>query len=364
MHDSLEHAIPPHLICERTRPLHKNATREPKGESYSFWFDPSVENIVILYVGLQFREGADADVPTASIRRYLSCARTGTDSGYYYCEAAGQDSENYQNVVFTAYWKDPQDYRTWKASVPEDWYHEGLSLDGPFGAFYELYTPNVRDLETSFSHTIPHGWGHIADHTTRPTDLHDYMGSMRDRFPRSQTDDLIPGGRPEAINLPAGAETRGRIITVKPHNNAVVLNSGQRWKLAVEDEQEYYLRKTKPKLDIFRSPLKESSLQAGCYFERFLFLNTPEGDSCHSFSYSLWHSQANLEAFVLRKAHQELMGVAFLDYFKRQKTGGSRFETYHEAMVLEEGNQQFEYFNCHPRTGMLLAVQSEGLVPV
>ncbi|KAJ6256358.1 phenylacetaldoxime dehydratase family protein [Drechslerella dactyloides] len=349
---SLEHAIPPHLIVERTQPWHKDARQPPKGASHSFWFGSDIESIVVLYIGLQFLPGTDVDVPVASTRKYLNRVH---DGHYYHCETSGLDDEGYQTIVSIAYWKNTQDYRVWKAALPKDWYHEGLELDGPVGAFIEIYTPTVRDLESSYSHTIPHGWGHIADHTTKPTDLCGYLGSMRDRFPRAQSDELIAKGHPKAVNLPAGADSRGRIVAVEPHSNAVVVNSGQRWKLAEEEEREYYHSRIQPKLNIFLTPLAEG-LSAGCYFQRFLVMNCPETNSCHTISYSLWHSQSHLEAYVLKKPHRELMSVAIVDYLKRQKSGGAKLELYHEAMVLEEKNQAFEYFNCHPRTGMLRAI--------
>lgn len=340
---SLEPAIPQHLRVERTQPSRApEGFKGPTTNSHCTLFHPEVSGLVVLYLGVQREACVDASSAIATIEKWLG------DNPLHQERATYNDPQGYTHTFVIAYWKNDASYHDFAATLPADWWHEGLPQDGQIGVSYECYRPRIIDTETTYSHQKPEGWGHLAERMTGPTDTHEYWGSARDRIPRSQTDPLTPDGTPAPVGFEPGMETLGRLVSVKPHDNLCVLRSGQS---TVHAQGRDLTRFDKGITPVLKKGMGELEQQAGmkCYFNRFVTLE--EGGGKKTFSYSAWHSLSDLEAWIEGPAHMAIFNARKAQFSNE----GSDVELYHENMVLKADAQTFLYFNCHAATGMLRA---------
>lgn len=343
--DALEEAIPAHLMRERTCPRSGPPGFIPRHASYSARFSADVTALPMIYVGLQFPPGTEAGPAIQLIESGIA----GPHGPEFSDRAYFVDKSGFENLVFALYWRGAENFRRWRISVAEDWWHSGLAIDGPIGAFQESYQPSVMDTETTFSHQHPEGYAVLADKMSGKTDTHEYWGSARDRIPRAQFDELIPGKA--IVTTQVAEETRGQKIVVKPGDNLCLLRSGQDWSETSDEERAFYLQKVKPFLEIGMAELSESGSKLGCYFNRYMQLEGRDGQLEKTYSLSAWRSLSDLENWVKADTHLQIFGAGIRHY---KKAGDeARLRLYHEMMVLKAGAQSFEYFNCHRNTGML-----------
>lgn len=342
-----ESAIPEHLIVERTQPAKLPPNHVPPAKLYCARFEPAVTSFVIQYVGIQFRAGPAAEREAAVAISQLKDFLKRVNGPGFYDEAHCIDAAGYTNVIFAAYWNDPMSYAAWKDGLPSDWYYQGLAANGAVGAYLELLKPDIRDLETSFSHRHPEGLSHLCDDWSGPTLEHTYWGSMRDRIPRSQTDAL------EAMGNPVVELGESRTVRVTPHDNLVVIRSGQDWTQVDEAERAYYENDLAKKLDKGMAEISEG-LDWGCFFQNLFTLQAGGLRLEKTYSLSMWRSLKNLEDWTTQSSkHMEI----FASRIRHEGTaqGKSMIRTYHEVIVLKAADQSFEYFNCHAGTRMLRA---------
>ncbi|WP_181168034.1 phenylacetaldoxime dehydratase family protein [Mesorhizobium sp. B2-4-19] len=304
----------------------------------------------MIYLGIQFRPGASAAASIANLRSGLS----GPSAPGFFDEARFVDESGYVNAVFVGYWDDRAIYDRWAGSLPTGWWHRELPLTGEVGAFREAYTPAIVDTETTFSHPYPEGYSTIAAGMSGKTDTHEYWGSARDRIPRAQTETLLPDGRPRAPYIASGAETRGRRIEIVPHGNLCVLRSGQDWSETRGEERAFYLQKVRPMLEKGMAEISGSGLSLGCYFNRYMMIESTDGPVEKTYSVSAWHSLGHLESWVKADTHLAIWAAGI----KHFKLAGdeARLRLYHELVVLKAHDQSFDYFNCHRGTGMLCSI--------
>jgi aldoxime dehydratase len=85
---------------------------------------------------------------------------------------------------------------------------------------------------------------------------------------------------------------------------------------------------------------------------------TPDGRPAEkSYGMSWWKSLAALERWAeSHPTHVRIFGAAM----KYLSTLGpaAKLRLYHEVTIARTDEQFFEYFDCHPQTGMLNAVQA------
>jgi aldoxime dehydratase len=352
MHDiTLEAAIPSHLQVKRTRQTLAPKGLVPQHPSYSARFDPSVKGLTMAYFGVQYRPDAEAEAQ--AVIAALHDGLAGSDGSAYWDAAREVDEAGYVNHIAAAYWTDPGAQPKWEAARSNDWWHKELALDGAIGAFREVYRPSLMDSETTFTHPYPEGYSKIAAHMSGATDTHEYWGASRDRIPRSQVDAMEPQGVPHAN----ATETHGRLVVVEPHGNLCLLRSGQDWTITEAAERAFYLEKVRPYLDAGMAELKQpEGLKAGCYFNRYVQLQTPDGPIEKTYSLSAWHSLVQIEQWVQTETHLAIFGAGIKHY--KNAGENARLRLYHEMSVLKATDQSFTYFNCHPETGMLRALKA------
>jgi aldoxime dehydratase len=343
----LEAAIPLHLQRQRTRPLGAPKDFRPKHASHSARFDASVKSLPIIYLGIQFPPGTIAEPAIQTIKEGIA----GSEGPEFHDRASFVDEAGLINVVFALYWRDPERYLRWRDIMPDGWWHNELSLNGQIGAFEETFVPAVEDTETTFSHPHPEGYSVLSDGMSGKTDTHEYWSSARDRIPRAQTEDLAAEPSLTQWAELVSEETGGRLLRLRPQNNICMLRSGQDWSETSGAEHTFYLEEVLPVLEIGMREITEHGLKLGCCFNRYMQIADEKGVKEKTYSMSVWHSLANLEAWVRAETHLKIFGAGIRHY--KQAGDAAKLKLYHEMMVLKASNQSFVYFNCHPRTGLL-----------
>jgi aldoxime dehydratase len=348
----LEPAIPQHLRTKRTQPLRTSEDFVPASTSYSSRFKPSVTTLPFVYFGIQYTD-KNAEVETLADR--LKQGFSKPNGPAHWDRATYIDEAGYTNKVIAAYWKDKEMFKAWQNGQAVNWWCEGIDMNGPIGLFREAYTPGVEDTETTFSHTHPEGYSHLADHWSEPTDTHDYWGSARDRMARSQTDPFEPAGQPSAT-LEPGKDSLGKHVRVTPHENLCLLRSGQDWTQTEGTERAFYLEKVEPTLRKGMMEIRNEGLSKGCYYNRYMTVTTEDGEPIEkTYSVSGWHSISEIEQWVQKATHLAIYNVGVKHY--QRMDGKAKLRLYHEMFVIRAADQHYEYVNCHAQTGMLKATR-------
>lgn len=347
----LEPAIPEHLQVPHAREPGVDANYVPATASYSARFRPSVRTLPMIFVGVQYRE---ASRRSEAVLEQLAAGLAMPSGPLFWDRAEFVDQLGFVNAVLAAYWDDRSAYDAWQASTPGDWWRAGVPADGDVGCFKECFTPGIEDTETTFSHPHPEGYAKIASGMSGEVREHGYWGSSRDRIPRSQTDSLTATGMPLAREAVQG--TLGRHIIVEPHDNLCLLRSGQDWSSTTGAERAFYLDQVEPVLREGMTSLRDDGLSFGCFFNRFMRVVTDDGPLEKTYSLSAWHDLSATEQWARdSRQHLAIFGRGTQHY--SQAGQQAMLSLYHEMSVIRARDQSFEYFNCHPRTGMLNAIR-------
>ncbi|MDA9409192.1 phenylacetaldoxime dehydratase family protein [Bradyrhizobium sp. CCBAU 45384] len=343
----MESAIPAHLETPRTRHKRVPDDYQPPYPSFVARYKPGVSRVVMAYFGVQHRGAlsAAATEALAEIGRLFA----GEGGPTHWDRAHYVDQAGHPNIVSVAYWDDIARFDTWFAPAREAW--TGESRDG-IGTFIEVLRPAVARHETLFSSLgRSEGVAAIAEGMSGEVQEHAYWGGMRDRIPLSQTDPMSPGGNPELIR-------DGARLRVKAHDNLCLIRSGQDWSDTEASERKLYLDDVEPVLREGMDFLRDDGLGIGCYANRYMRVLSADGKASEkSYGQSWWRSLAALERWAeSHPTHVKIFGAAM----KYLSTLGpsAKLRLYHEVTVAAADEQFFEYLNCHPKTGMLAAVET------
>ncbi|BCH24263.1 phenylacetaldoxime dehydratase family protein [Mesorhizobium sp. L-8-3] len=348
----MEAAIPQHLRVVRSHHPGVARTRHPRVRddyqppypSYVARHKPDVKRVVMAYFGLQSRtiDGDVVRVPLAAIAEAFSAE----DGPGHWDRASYIDEANFPTVVSIAYWDDPHRFDRWFARHGVNWAGSERP-DTPLGFFTEVLRPSIDRYETLFSSTgRPEGVGALADGLSGMVREHAYWGGMRDRIPLSQTDDMAPRGAPRVD----GSKKHRRVT---PHRNICLIRSGQDWTDTDDEERRLYLQDVEPVLRAGMDFLRDEGLACGCFANRYMQVLGSDGRPVEkSFGMSWWHSLDALDRWSeSHPTHVAIFGAA-MKYLSRLGPA-AKLRLYHEVTVAAEEEQFFEYFNCHPSTGML-----------
>ncbi|MDA9521428.1 phenylacetaldoxime dehydratase [Bradyrhizobium sp. CCBAU 11434] len=343
----MESAIPAHLETQRT--CHKRVPDDyqPPYPSFVARYKPGVSRVVMAYFGVQHRGAASAAAMGALAE--IAGLFAGEGGPTHWDRAHYVDQAGHTNIVTVAYWDDIARFDTWFAPAHQAW--TGKPRDG-IGTFIEVLRPTVARHETLFSSLgRPEGVAAIADSMSGEVQEHAYWGGMRDRIPLSQTDPMSPGGNPELIR-------DGARLRVKAHDNLCLIRSGQDWSDTEASERKLYLDDVEPVLREGMDFLRDDGLGIGCYANRYMQVLSVDGKATEkSYGQSWWKSLAALERWAeSHPTHVKIFGAAM----KYLSTLGpsAKLRLYHEVTVAAADEQFFEYLNCHPKTGMLAAVET------
>lgn len=343
----MESAIPAHLETARTRHKRVPDDYQPPYPSFVARYKPAVARVVMAYFGVQYRGPAPA-VATEALAE-IAGLFGGEGGPSHWDRAHYVDQAGHANIVSVAYWDDLARFDAWFAPAREAW--TGKPREG-IGTFIEVLRPTVARHETLFSSLgRPEGVAAVADGMSGEVQEHAYWGGMRDRMPLSQTDPMSPDGNPELIR-------DGARLRVKAHDNLCLIRSGQDWSDTESSERKLYLDDVEPVLREGMEFLRDHGLAIGCYANRYMQVLSADGSvSEKSYGQSWWKSLAALERWAeSHPTHVKIFGAAM----KYLSTLGpsAKLRLYHEVTVAAADEQFFEYLSCHPKTGMLAAVET------
>jgi hypothetical protein len=263
------------------------------------------------------------------------------------------DSSGEPSRLYLAYWTDADRFGRWVSSPDvERWWTDDARLIEGVGYWSETYVLPGERMETIWSSPEVHGTGirPLAD-VTGPVRNHGYWGSMRDRLPASSGDPLdSPLGD---TFVPRRNDTRGRRIRIAPPPNLCVIRSGQDWSRCTGEERITYVQEVMPVLAEGMRFLMDNPAETGCISCRFTAeLDASGRDADRAFALAHFQTLGHLEAWA--KSHPTHLRIfaGLMDMIGRHGADLS-LRLHHEVFVTAEGGDDFEYINCHDRTGIL-----------
>jgi aldoxime dehydratase len=344
----MESAIPDHLKCPRSLSKRVGDDYQPLFPSHVARADESLKQVVMGYFGVQWIEDDHRPRAFSELREIVDQFALPEGPQHYdlaqYC-----DGDGYLNAMAIGYWRAPEGFHSWQASkTVADWWHSGNRLDSGVGYFREILSPRVEQFETlyGFNDRQP-GVGAIMGSVSGEIQEHGYWGGMRDRIPLAQTDRMRASGE---LTRKEGEPSAGGRVVIGGHANVAVIRSGQDWQETEAEERKLYLVEIEPTLRAGMEYLRDDGASVGCYCNRYLTHIDLEGRPMEkSFGLSHWRSLDALERWSqTHPTHVTIFGTMF-----RVGAAVQKLRLYHEVSVLDSTSQEYEYVNCHPRTGMM-----------
>jgi hypothetical protein len=161
----LESAIPEHLQKPRTVPARTPPDYQPPVPAYSPHF-----------------------------KKIVSFVESPADENHkprYWEAASVTDNRGHFNKAAIAYWQTKADYESWSANSGFKAWWDSLQPEKEVGWFLEVLLPSIDRFETIFSdNDKPEGAAYMREGISGPVKEHVYWGSMRDRLPVAQVDEL------------------------------------------------------------------------------------------------------------------------------------------------------------------------------
>lgn len=269
------------------------------------------------------------------------------------------DSSGYYNIAAIAYWPSKAAYTQWTAdSGFQKWWESLNPEDESHGWFLEVFFPPIERFETVFSdNEVREGAAHMRESVSGAMTEHAYWGSMRDRLPISQTDNLV-GDLGQFSCKPAAGSGPRRRVRVPGKQNLTVIRSGQDWSNTYPEERKLYVETMHPVLIRGMDFLRDQGDQVGCYSCRFMDVIDPvsyKPNKDRTFGLAYFDDLSSLEKWSKQhKTHLDIFG-GFLQYSKRLDNNIS-LRVFHEVLVLTPEQQWLEYVGCHEKSGMLLSL--------
>ena len=346
----IDFSIAPHLRCPRTRTRRVSDTFRPPYDCWSARADVSVEQVVMAYYGVQSKGDALKGKACTAFRQLIETFKLPDGPGHY--DLVHQvDGDGYDNMIAIAYWTNPETYKRWNGSPAiAGWWNSDDRLKEDIGYFREILSPRMEQFETIYGAKELEGVGVVmGSMSSDPIVEHGYWGSMRERFPLSQTDTIDPEG---AVELKQGQPKQGGRVVMRGHKNLAVIRSGEDWSNTEGEEQRTWFEEIQPVLLEGMNFLRDDGLQVGCYCNRYVYHMDENGNLLDKgFGYSLWRSLAHLESWAeSHHTHLRIFGT-----FMRLVQKLPNLKLYHEVSVFDADAQHYEYINCHPNTGLMRA---------
>lgn len=350
----MESSIAQHLLCPRTRNRRIDEDYAPPYPCWSARASSSVKQVVMGYFGVQ-SQGKEMQGKACAALMKITATFDRTDGPKHHDLAHCVDAQGYDNMIAIAYWDDPAVFARWLARPDvEAWWTSDERLQDGIGYFREIVSPRVEHYETMFNTPDRlEGIGVVMGGMSADIQEHGYWGSARDRIPLAQTDGLSPVG---TLRVTEGRPAQGTRVRVAGHDNVAIIRSGQEWADTEGKERELYLQDMEPVLREGMQFLRDQGSAIGCYSNRYMtHLDAGGRPTEKTFGLSLWRSLGDLE----RWSESHPTHVAIFGTFMRivqELQFQLKLRVYHEVSVLKPDEQEYEYINCHPKTGLLNAV--------
>ncbi|PGH13412.1 hypothetical protein AJ79_03691 [Helicocarpus griseus UAMH5409] len=355
----LESAIPEHLLQERTKPVSTPPNFDPPFPAYSARFPKCTKDLVMAVIGAQYATAAEEDgMAMSTLLGFIKDSPVAQKKPSFWELASVTDSHGAYNIAVLAYWPDKESYREWATTSGfQTWWKMMNPAEQSHGWFLELFFPSIDRFETVFSdNEVPEGAAHMRESISGPLKEHVYWGSMRDRLPAAQKDDLT-GERGHRAKKPTTSMLKRR-IRVPGKKNLTIIRSGQDWSNTRPEERKLYIETMHPVLVEGMDFLRDQGDEVGCYSCRLMDIIDPvshKADKDRSFGLAFFDDLSSLEGWS--KKHQTHLNIfgGFLKYAKSLDNNIS-LRLFHEVLVLKPEQQLFEYIGCHENFGMLVSL--------
>src|SRR5882757_2902381 len=348
----MDSAIPPALRCPRTRTRRIEDDYAPPYPAWVARADPSVGPVVMAYFGVQSSGQARQAAARKAIDQIVASLKI-DDGPAHHDLAHYVDPENYDTSIAIGYWTSPERFDRWRSSPGvAGWWDAPERLQEGVGYFREILFPEAERFETLFSAPDQLEGVGVAMGARSAEDIqeHGYWGSMRERLALSQTDGMSAAGH---LAIASGRLGFGQRLRLNGHENIAVIRSGQDWSATTGRERELYLKDMEPVLRAGMNFLRDRGREVGCYSNRYMQHVDGTGRTVEkSFGYSYWRSLNAMERWSeAHPTHVEIFGT-FMRIVQELKFQ-LQLRLYHEVSVLKPDRQEYEYVNCHPKTGLL-----------
>ncbi len=299
-------------------------------------------NVAVLFLGLQSR-AADELAEALAAFRALQC----DDAPIYSDQASFTDERGYLNRVIALYWLDTAAFGRW-AQLPQvrKWRrHASRNV----GISWEPVVLDARRMETISFSEFRRGFSGCPGMNMEPTIHSGYFGAARDRIPAAADDAF------EATAVLDASDSAGdrSYFRVQPPENMAVIRSGVSWAACEGDQLKDYQERIRPKLDAGMEYLRKNPQESGCYSLRQVTgVDGDEKALAEGYSLGFFVSLEHLERWA--KNHPTHLAIYARAIAARKKYQDAlQLRTYNEIFVVQKNNPPFEYFNCHPDTGLL-----------
>jgi aliphatic aldoxime dehydratase len=334
----------------RRFPLRRPEGHRPPVPRYSASL---TSKIAVLFLGVQSRDRDTLEAAVATLSDYRRDAEHAPD---YHDDATFTDKNGYLNHVAALYWLDARAYRAWSAMQSVAEWRQRTSSEFKVGVWWEPVVVASGRAETITFKEFRRGFSGCPA-GLQPTEGSGYWGAARDRVPDS-ADNLFEA-RITRIDDGAG----GPVVpyrAVRPPENMTVIRSGVSWEKCEGEQLSDYRNKIKPKLDAGMDYLRDHPGETGCLALRQVVAVDGTGQPLQeAYSLGSFLSLAHLESWS--QHHPTHLAIYTSALAARKKYQDAlQLLTYNEIFVLDEHNPVFEYFNCHPQTGLLPHAHSLG----
>lgn len=344
----------------RVAPIRKKPGFVPAVQRWSFLLPP---DCVALHVGFFAVQAEDAAALDAS--GFFAWARAAleghADGSSVVDHARFRDPAGRLNHVVAGYWVDAARYARWRDDAAiEAWWTDPARLSGPAGCWREvLCVPRDRQ-ESIYWRDYPAALMRSPEVEMFPTPYCGYYGAMRDRIPAAATETLDASPGTVADHHPE-RRGHGEAWRIVPPHNLAVIRSANTWGRMDAEQHADYLAQLRGPLERGMDYLRDNPLPTGCLSLRMQRTTDVAGDPAPE-DHALGHflSLRHMEAWAEDHAtHAAIFGAAISRY--KRYGAANQLRTWHEVYVLPAGGQLFEYYNCHPGTGLLGWFEGERL---
>lgn len=137
----MESAISDHLVCPRTLSRRVPDNYQPPFPMWVGRADETLQQVVMAYLGVQFRGDEHRPAALAAMRGIVSSFDL-EDGPLHHDLTHHEDNEGYENLMVVGYWKDVASYTRWISnSVVADWWASDERLSEGLGYFRETVAP-------------------------------------------------------------------------------------------------------------------------------------------------------------------------------------------------------------------------------
>ncbi|HEX4407816.1 MAG TPA: phenylacetaldoxime dehydratase family protein [Xanthobacteraceae bacterium] len=338
-------------MAEARCPMRRYPLNQPEGHKapvprYSAAMPQT--NVAVLFLGLQAKDAAA--LPAAGLAAFLKQSAAGAAAPVYIDEACYTDLQGYTHHVAALYWLDGAQFRAWLQSPAVDEWRTRAKTTPSVGLWWEPVVVDPVRMETITFKEFRRGFSGCPHMGLNSTDHTGYWGAARDRIPGAGDNLFEPT---VTSSDPQDAEIAIAYRKVQPLKNMCVIRSGVSWERCEGEQLKDYQQRIKPKLDAGMTYLRNNPRESGCFSLRQVECVSGDGAQLpEGYSLGAFVSMGHLEAWS--KDHPSHLAIYTSALAARKKYQEKlQLHTYNEIFILDDGNPPFEYFNCHPLTGLL-----------